>query len=354
MNGKTKSTDTARMSVAGLWFYAHFALEVLCFHFFYMYFHSIATAGLISFGYDMLAFLPQIFIGSVCDSHGRYEPARTGTVLAVTGFLLNIFMHDTSLRLIPFVLISAGNAFIHVAGAKDTLSVCGRRLSPPAVFVAGGSFGVVTGRLLGTHGIPIYTAMLIFLPAVCCMEISRIVRSNTPESRAVYDIADRRLSVTLITALSFFVVAARGLVGYGIPTYWVKSEVHTVLLFCGLGLGKALGGILSDILGAKKTALISTALSLPLIFLGQDTMWLSLIAVTLFSMTMATTLGILVSAYPDRPVTAYGITVAGLLFGSLFVFIKPYAPILFSPVSCTVLMILVFASLCVIMKRDSI
>ncbi|MBQ5310843.1 MAG: hypothetical protein ILP19_02215 [Oscillospiraceae bacterium] len=340
------------ISTAGLWFYAHFALEVLCFHFYYMYFHSLAAAGLISFGYDMAAFLPQVIIGRWCDSNKRFEPSYVGVILAVFGFLLNIFIGSTAFRLIPFLLISAGNAFIHVAGAKDTLSVCGGRLSPPAVFVAGGSFGVVTGRLLGVHNVPIYVAMMVFIPAVFCMIMSGSIRKSSADT-ASYDIADKRRSTLLITVLSFFVVAARGLVGYGIPTYWVKSEMHTVLLFCGLGLGKAFGGILSDIFGAKRTALVSTALSLPLIFIGRDIMWISLIAVTLFSMTMATALGILVSVYPDRPVTAYGITVAGLLFGSLFVFIRPYAPVLFSPVSCTVLIVLVFAALCLIMKRDS-
>ena len=344
-----KKSVPVHAGVAGLWCYSHFALEVLCFHFYYMYFHSFAAAGLISLGYDMLAFLPQIFIGSFTDSHKRTEPARIGAALAMTGFILNMLV-DGDMRLLPFVLISVGNAFIHVAGARDTLSVCGRRLAPPAVFVAGGSFGVITGKLMGMHGIPIYTAMLIFLPAVICMELSRKMRAGG--STAEYDMADRRRGPAVITALAFFVVAARGLVGYGIPTLWATNELHSLLLFSGMGLGKALGGIFSDIFGARKTALISVALSLPLIYIGQSSMWISLFAVTLFSMTMATALGILVSVFPDRPVTAYGISVAGLLFGSLFVFIRPFVPVLFSPVCCSVLMVLVFSALCFIMKRD--
>ena len=339
-----------RYGIASLWCIAHFALEVICFQYYYLYFRSAAIAAFISMGYDLVAFLPQVFIGSFTDEHKKFRPGYAGAALVFAGLFLNIAPLP---RLLPFLLISAGNAFVHVGGAKDTLDTCGDKLSPPAIFVAGGSVGVITGRLLGSHDKPVIIGAVIMAAGVLCIFLSDRIKAKMAEtSPAAYDIADCRRSIPVIAALSFFVVAARGLTGYGIPTNWANVELHSVLLFCGMGLGKALGGIFSDIFGAKKTALVSTALSLPLIFLGADNMVISLFAVTLFSMTMATTLGILVSVFPKTPVTAYGITVAGLLFGSMFVFIKPFCPVLFGPVVITLLMISVFCSLMYIMKRD--
>ena len=42
--------------------------------------------------------------------------------------------------------------------------------------------------------------------------------------------------------------------GYGIPTSWNKSTFEMILLFSFMGVGKALGGILSDKFGIKNIA----------------------------------------------------------------------------------------------------
>ena len=51
---------------------------------------------------------------------------------------------------ISILFVALGNAFLHVQGAEITLRVSAGKLAPSAIFVAGGSFGVVTGKLLGT------------------------------------------------------------------------------------------------------------------------------------------------------------------------------------------------------------
>lgn len=337
--------------IAGLWFAAHFALEVICFQFYYKFFGSLAIAGIIAFVYDMLAFFPQVLIGDFCDSHPKFKPGYAGAALVLAGVIIKLL---APWRIFPFILVSIGNAFVHVGGAKDTLETCGNRLAPPALFVAGGAAGVVTGKLLGVYDNDLLIGAAVMLAGAVCIYISDRIKAKTPSLPAVYDIADTRRNTGIIAALAFFVVAARGLVGYGLPTLWVSSELHSVLLFVGMAAGKALGGIFSDIFGAKKTALISTVLSVPLVYIGQNTMWLSLLAIMLFSMTMATTLGILVSVFPKKPLMAYGLTVAGLLFGSLFIFIRPYIPWLYGGVSCCILMTAVTAALAYIMKSDKL
>ena len=332
----TETEKLKKYEIGGLWFLAHLALEVICFQFYYKYFGSLTIAGLMAFVYDIAAFMPQLFIGALCDVKKKFLPGFAGVAMVLAGVLLKLL---APWKIFPFLLVSLGNAFVHVGGAKDTLDTCGSRLAPPAIFVAGGAMGVVTGKLLGLHDRSLLIGGGIMLLGTVCILLSHLIKKGmkTP-APARYDLADSRRSAVTVAALSFFVVAARGLVGYGLPTLWISSEYHTFLLFAGMAAGKALGGICSDLFGAKKTALLSVLVSMPLVYIGQHTMWLSLFAIMLFSMTMSTTLGLLVSVFPEKPVTAYGISVAGLLCGSLFVFVKPYAPWLFGGTFCAVLM----------------
>ena len=58
----------------------------------------------------------------------------------------------------------------------------------------------------------------------------------------------------------------RGYIGYGLPTSWNKTITQSVILYFTMGIGKALGGILTDILGIRKIAVISTIGSIPFLF----------------------------------------------------------------------------------------
>jgi hypothetical protein len=152
--------------------------------------------------------------------------------------------------------------------------------------------------------------------------------------------------------LAFFVVSVRGLMSYSIPTAWNKTALQTFCLFSMMGIGKGLGGILSDKFGAKKTALVSTVLSLPLLIIGGNVMWVSLIGVALFSMTMASTLGILVSAAPKHPLMAYGVTTTGLLVGTIPAFYPPVKNFISQISFLAVLTLVCIAALYYIMSPD--
>ena len=90
---------------------------------------------------------------------------------------------------------------------------------------------------------------------------------------------------------------------------------QTILLYFAMGLGKALGGIMADAIGLRKTAFISIVLALPFLLVGNNNMFISLIGVMMFSMTMAITLGVLVSVLKETPGLAFGLTTIGLFLG---------------------------------------
>ena len=124
----------------------------------------------------------------------------------------------------------------------------------------------------------------------------------------------------LVILLATLVVIVRGYVGYGIPTSWNKTIPQLILFYCIMGIGKALGGILSDTIGIRKVAFISTIVSIPFLCFGDNIMIVSIIGIMMFSMTMAITLGILVSVLKKSPGLAFGFTTIGLFLGTIPIF----------------------------------
>ena len=336
-----------------LWFFIHFALEVICFQFYTQFFASLEIAALMALLYDILAFFPQFFIGGLSEKLPKLPIGLLGAVMVLLGGLGAFFDTDI-IRMTGFFVLSAGNAFVHVGGAKATLFTCKNKIAPSAVFVSGGSFGIITGKLLGANDKPFAIGFLIMFAGSILIYFADRLCEKAQMSHPDIKMADIRKNTGVVILLAFFVVSVRGLMSYSIPTSWNKTALQSICLYAMMGIGKGLGGILSDKFGAKKTALISTALSLPLLILGGNIMWVSLIGVALFSMTMATTLGILVSAAPKHPLMAYGVTTTGLLAGTIPAFYPAVNRFISNIGFLAVLTVVCFAALCYIMAPDKI
>lgn len=321
-----------------LYFYVHFITEVACFYFLSKITGNSRIVWLIPFIYDGLAFVPQSLIGYINDLNPKLKTGIIGIILLVLSYLIYVFFKVNVI--LPLVILCLGNAFLHISGAECTLKASNGKLSHSAIFVGGGSFGVITGRLLaGTSFTPI-----IMIPLVLTM-IPFILLADTyvdyKEKETKFDYVNPKLSPYLIVFLAVLVVIVRGYMGYGIPTSWNKTTLQTVILFCIMGLGKCLGGILSDAFGIRKVGIISTLLAIPFLCFGNEYMLISLIGVMMFSMTMAITLAILVSIYKSKPGLAFGFTTIGLFLGT--------APIFFISITSNItniVMIVVLSILC--------
>ena len=156
------------------------------------------------------------------------------------------------------------------------------------------------------------------IPLLLCRRYAGLIDEHNLEA---YDFADPNRGTRAVLTLAVFVVVIRSYMGYGIPTTWNKTQFQTVLLYCAMGVGKALGGILIDRIGIRKTALISTIGALPFLLVGNNLMVVSLVGVMLFSMTMAVSLGLIVSRLKEAPGVAFGLTTVGLFLGTLPVFV---------------------------------
>ena len=316
-----------------LYFYVHFIVEIVCFFYLSRVLNNSAIVWIVPFIYDGLAFVPQSMIGYISDKYPKINVGLIGVILLVISYLIYGL---TNLPIyISLIILSLGNACLHVSGAEDTLKSSEGKLSPAAIFVAGGSFGVISGKLLARTSLnPLFLLIpiLTIIPFVLLSKTYITKDSNTKK----FNYVKESLNPNAVIFAAVLVVIVRGYMGYGIPTSWNKTVFQTVLLFCTMGLGKALGGILSDIFGIRKVAIISCLAAIPFLCFGDNNMFISLIGVMFFSMTMAITLGILVSKLKKTPGLAFGLTTIGLFLGT--------APIFFIKISQTANIVLIISA----------
>ena len=328
------------ISIGYLYFYIHFVTEVICFYTLSKVIGNLIIVWLIPFIYDALAFVPQSIIGYINDKYPKINFSVIGLFLLLLGFA-SFMLHVFSVIYISIIFLCLGNACIHVRGAELTLRNSNGKLSHSAIFVSGGSFGVITGKLLASNDIAFIFLILLGLSSIPFILLAECY-NNHKNNCLKFDYCNKELESGLVVFLAVFIVIVRGYMGYGIPTSWNKTVIQTVLLFCMMGVGKAMGGILSDAFGMKKTAILSMLLSIPFLLFGDNIMIISLIGVFFFSMTMSITLGILVSVLKEKPGLAFGLTTIGLFLGTAPVFfIKIVNPIVNN------LMIVLFTLICV-------
>ena len=297
-----------------LYFYVHFITEIVCFYFLTTICHGSNLVWFIPFIFDGLAFVPQALYGYFSDKHPKVNIGLIGVILLFIAYLIFIVFKINVL--FPLFILCVGNGLIHVSGAENTIRNSNGKLSHSALFVGGGSFGVICGKLLANN-VNIWLIALIILTMIPFILLAGTHNGN---DNLKFDYANKKINPYLVVLLCVFVVMVRGYMGYGIPTSWNKTVTQTVLLFSIMGIGKCAGGVLSDAYGIRKVGIISTLLAIPFLCLGDNYMVISLIGVMMFSMTMSITLALLVSALKKKPGLAFGLTTIGLFLGTVPIF----------------------------------
>ena len=290
--------------------FVHFSVEVACFYFLFSRLSADPRWWILAMLFDALAFIPQSFFGLLIDRFHKLNVGFIGCGLLFAALLIpsDIF---------ALVVLSTGNALAHIGGAQHTLRGARGKIAPCGIFVSGGSFGVITGQLLGAAGASIFIPIaLVLLSAVFALAVDLRKCESCENENSGFDVA-ADLSSGIVITLAFIVVAVRSYMAYAIPTEWNKTTLQAVTLFAFMGFGKMLGGILCDSIGYKKTSFISLIAALPFLLFGNSLMLLSLLGVGLFSMTMTATVAIISSKLPHNPGFSFGITTVALFAGTL-------------------------------------
>ncbi|MBQ6570106.1 MAG: hypothetical protein IJL87_07600, partial [Clostridia bacterium] len=177
----SRSLMSKNIGSGWLYFYVHFMTEVNCFFCLSKVIGDSWILWFIPLFYDAMAFVPQSIIGAFCDRHQNVNIGLIGTVaLAAGGTVLWLFplWHP----IIGIIIICFGNCCTHVGGAEVTLRCSQGRLSHSAIFVSGGSFGVITGRLLADSPVtyPVIIAMMLTsIPFVLLAELYKRVANKS-------------------------------------------------------------------------------------------------------------------------------------------------------------------------------
>ncbi|MBO4637896.1 MAG: hypothetical protein J5685_12230 [Clostridiales bacterium] len=325
MTDASKTSFNVASKAGWMYFAVHFITELLCFFMMSRVIGDPVFLGTAAVLYNALAFVPQLMIGSFRDLVPGFKPGIIGVIMLVSGFVMFFLADDKGILFwTSLVLLCIGNALIHVSGAELTIRSSGGRLSPVAIFVSGGSFGLITGRVLAMTELSFWwiaAAGVLMLPMIIYAEtFYRDVPDRNMECLGYNHTSPKRV-IGVVIAAAFFIVTIRSFIGYGIPTSWNKTLIQTVLLYVFMGTGKAMGGILSDRIGIRKTSFISIIGAVPFLVFGDRIMIVSLIGVMFFSMTMAVTLGMLVSVMKIAPGAAFGVTTVGLFTGTILALI---------------------------------
>lgn len=328
------------------YFFIHFIIEVTSFYILTSYTKS-NLIWIVALLYDFLAFVPQGLFGYLKDKKVNLDFTILGLVLSTLALMLLYFKVNA---IVVILIISLGNCLIHIEGAEETLKSSKGKMTPSALFVSGGSFGVITGKLLLKYNVNIiyiiFINLLMIIPIIISHKNKDLLDDKNLEK---YNYSNKNINNNLIILLATIVVIVRAYMGYGIPTSWNKTIIETILLYCFMGVGKALGGIMIDKIGIRKTAFISTLGALPFLIFGNNLMIVSLIGIMFFSMTMAITLGLIVSVLKKYPGVAFGFTTIGLFLGSLpmfFMRIKSFYINCIIVITLTIVCVIILNKIC--------
>ena len=334
-----------------LYFIIHFIIEITSFYIVSSYIDT-NLVWILALMYDFFAFVPQGIFGYLKDKGIKTNFTIIGMILSTLSLILLYFNLNA---ILVILVLSIGNCMIHIQGAETTLRTSNGQMAPSAIFVSGGSFGVITGKILAMYNVPIpfviIINLLMLIPIAICNKYVYLIDDKNLEK---YNFSNKNINSKVIITLAVFVVIVRAYMGYGIPTTWNKTLIQTILLYCSMGIGKAMGGILIDSIGIKKTALLSTIGSLPFLLFGNNVMAISLIGIMMFSMTMAVTLGLIVSEIKKYPGVAFGFTTIGLFLGSLPVFVFKINSILINCLMVTILTVASIIVLSIICRKEKV
>ena len=319
-----------------LFFVVHICIEVISYMLLYLKFSTFVALSIILL-YDYFAFVPQLIIGNWHNKHKTINIGYIGLIF----FNVSIVLINTTnnvVYILAVLLLSFGNAILHECGAIAVASVSKKNIFPSALFVSGGTIGIVIGTYLAR--IHASVNVLFIFVAIILIILALTDKTWCKENVSYIDVnvVNFNYRPVMILIVAFVVVMLRSYMGFVAPITWKETFFHTVILSLSLGIGKALGGYLCDVTSYRIVGFISTLLCIPFIIFGSSNMFLSLLGLLLFSMTMSITYAMALSVIKNNPGVAFGVTTIGLFAGA--------APLFFFKLSLHVnVLIIIFMSL---------
>ncbi|MBO4848517.1 MAG: hypothetical protein J5586_05115 [Clostridia bacterium] len=297
---------------------AHAAVDLACAALFFGFLSRGDGAWTVMVLYNAFAFLMQLPLGILADKLDRNMLfAGVGCALVAAAFLF------VKVPVAAAVIAGLGNGAFHVGGGIEVMNRSGGKAGPLGVFVSPGAIGLYFGKVCGGVFRTWLTPLLPILVAVIGAEIALAGCSGAEiVPNAEFSVKTKR-GGGICLALLFLVVVLRSFMGVsafdtGDAFARLPYELVGFVPVLCLALGKAAGGFVSDLIGARLTGVISLAACALLLFFPVHPA-ATLAALFLFNMTMPITLHASAKLLPGAKGMSFG-----LLTAALFVGVTPY------------------------------
>ena len=299
--------------------FAHAAVDFACFYILFARVvpraqsgQAVAIAFLV---YNLIAFGLQPLFGFVIDYFRSFPAASVGCLLVLVGVCL-----PQNAAYIALAFAALGNAWFHVGAGSDTLLASHGRMWDSGMFVSSGVLGVAFGTLAGqAHCSPVIPILLAAIPLL----LEWWLPTQYGGLLERYWIYSGKTSIPVTFLLLFLVIAIRSFVGAAVPAPWKTGSIDLLLAAVAASVGKALGGLLADLFGARRIGIGALLLSFPFLCFGYQSAVLSLIGLALFNIPMPITLCALADLLPMNTGLTFGLTTLALLVGLLPALIIP-------------------------------
>ena len=260
----------------------HFVTDGLCSFLIFskLYPDNPYRAILIFFAYNILAFVTQSPVGIVIDKYNKPKIFLSISIAAmIAGYLLSDFW------IISVTLIGISNSLFHVAGGKYVTDKSGNDISHLGIFVSTGAIGLVLGQRYFSFA---FLSYLFFIILIVCGLL--FIFSDDAETKPYSDESDKSKSSTVAIFIVIAVVAIRSFVGKVVSPDFTLSGHMFLVISIATALGKAMGGVCSDLFGIKLTTSISMSVAAVCLTLGAGSLPLFLLGVFAFNFSMPITL----------------------------------------------------------------
>lgn len=326
------------------WTIAHFAVDMSCFYVLYRgvehlysalsWTHWQETLAIAIIIYNVLAFGLQIVLGALSDRFPKLEKilGLEGLDCMLVPLAIIWISQGPVASWVSLVIAGILNAAFHVGGGVDVIRKSAGNIAPSGIFVSSGALGVITGTIYGASG---HGALLPVFIVLIALIMVFITTDNWAQDMILYYDREKkgdkiqspireyirfdmlRTGTAIAVICLFFAIFIRSFAGFIWPLGFEKTGMLILVPSVASCLGKALGGIIADKLGAMETAILSLMLSIMFFFFANGSWVMMGLSIMLFNMAMPITLCGLVSAMPDNVGFAFGLSTLALLLGYL-------------------------------------
>ena len=260
----------------------HFVTDGLCSYLVFakLYPDNPENAFWVFIGYNILAFVTQSPVGMLID---KYNKPKIFLTVSITAMLFGYAF--SGFWLVSVVFIGMSNSLFHVAGGKYVSDKSGNDISQLGIFVSTGAIGLVLGqRYLDFALMPyIFFAILIGCGLLVIFSEDSETKSYPEEYEAQKDSTYALLAV-------IGVVLIRSFVGKVIaPDFTISGHMFLVIAIA-TALGKAMGGVCSQLVGIKPTTYVSMAVAAVCMTLGVGNSVTFVLGIFAFNFSMPITL----------------------------------------------------------------